>query len=56
MEKISWKEKKNNEEVLRLVGEERCMLEDSQGEESLDWSCGERGWTVEAGHRGKHAG
>ena len=27
MEKISWTEKKSNEEVLRLVGEERCMLE-----------------------------
>ena len=27
MEKISWTEKKSNEEILRLVGEERCMLE-----------------------------
>ena len=26
MEKISWTEK-SNEEVLRLVGEERCMLD-----------------------------
>src|SRR5271163_39453 len=27
MEKISWTERKSNEEILRLVGEERCMLE-----------------------------
>ena len=26
MEKSSWTEKKSNEEILRLVGEERCML------------------------------
>ena len=26
-EKISWTEKKSNEEILRLVGEERCMLD-----------------------------
>ena len=57
MKKISWTEKKSIEEILRLVGEERCVLEVfSQEEESLDWSCNERGWTVEPGHRGKNTG
>jgi len=27
-----------------------------QEEENLDWSCGQRGWNVEAGYRGKNGG
>ena len=27
LEKITWREKKNNEEIFRLVGEDKCMLE-----------------------------
>ena len=27
MQNVSWTEKKSNEEILRLVEEERCMLE-----------------------------
>ena len=57
MEKINWTERKSNKDILRLDGEERYMLEViRKRNESLHWSCSERGWTVEAGHRGKNGG
>ena len=39
VEKVSWKDKKKNKEVLKAVGEDRSMISIHQEKkEELDWS------------------
>ena len=52
MERVSWKDRKTNEEVLDMVGEkEEHSGNNSQEEKELDWTYTERRRTAERCHR-----
>ena len=39
MQKVSWKDKKTNEEILSLVGEERCLFMKTIIKREKEWTC-----------------
>ena len=53
MERISWKDKISNEEVLERVGVKRDLMDNyvKKEKEDLDRACPERGWVAKRGIR-----
>ena len=47
LEKISWKDKIRNDEVLAMLNEERCLIRTITQRKELDRTCTKRKWVIE---------